>query len=152
MTTDTFTFDRAFAATADRMWHLLTAPEAREIWGAPSDETVLETLSSDFRVGGTERHRCGPRDNPEFEVTTRWYNIDAPKTVTFTETINAGGATLGTSLVTYALQSSDTGTDVSITVAVVSFVDPEMVADFRQGWEGGLAQLDKLVASDAVAA
>lgn len=150
--TDTFTFEREFAASPDRMWHLMTAPEAREIWGAPSDDTVLQTLSSDFTIGGTEQHRCGPRENPEFEVTTRWYNIDMPKTVTFTETIFAGGATLGTSLVTYVLRPSNTGTQVSVVVAVSSFVGPDMVAEFRNGWDGGLNQLDKLVARDHVAA
>ena len=82
MTTDTFTFDRSFPLPPERMFTLMTAPEYREVWGAPDDGQVLETLSSDFTVGGTERHRCGPADAPDFEVTTRWYNIDAPERVT----------------------------------------------------------------------
>ncbi|MEL6700887.1 MAG: SRPBCC domain-containing protein [Pseudomonadota bacterium] len=145
--TDTFTFTRSFDLPPAKLWHLLTAPEAREIWGAPNDETVLETLSADFTPGGTEHHRCGPKEAPEFEVTTRWYHIDAPQRVTFTEQIHAGGATLGASLVTYALTPIAKGTDLSVTVAVASFVGPDMVDDFRDGWTGGLAQLDKLIAS-----
>ncbi len=149
MTTDTFTFDRSFPLSADRMFTLMTASEYREIWGAPDDNQTLEMLSSDFTIGGVERHRCGPKDNPEFEVTTRWYNIDAPATVTYTEQIEAGGMTLGMGLVTYTLADTDTGCDAAITVAVVSFVGPEMIAEFRAGWDGGLAKLDTLAAKEA---
>lgn len=149
MTTDTFTYDRAFPLPPDRMFALMTASEYREIWGAPEDGQVLETLSSDFQVGGAERHRCGPADAPDFEVTTRWYNIDTPNAVTFTETIEAGGMTLGASLVTYLLTPSETGCQANITVAVSSFVGPEMIGEFKAGWDGGIAKLDALAAKHA---
>lgn len=148
MSTDTFTFTRSFPLTPDRMWVLLTAPEYREIWGAPDDTQVLVTLSSDFRVGGVEQHRCGPAEAPDFEVTTRWYNIDAPAAATFTETIVAGGMTLGASLVSYAVSPAAKGCEVVITVAVASFVGPEMIAEFKSGWTGGIANLDRLVAQE----
>ena len=146
-TTDTFILDRSFPLPPARMWTLMTASEYREIWGAPDDNQVLETITSDFTVGGVERHRCGPKENPEFEVATRYYNIDAPNTVTFTEQIEAGGMALGAALVTYELTSSTTGCDAAITVAVVSFVGHEMIAEFKAGWLGGLAKLDKLAAT-----
>ncbi|SLN51611.1 SRPBCC domain-containing protein [Pseudooctadecabacter jejudonensis] len=149
MSTDTFTFDRQFPLPPDRMFTVMTAPEYREIWGAPDDGQVLQTISSDFTVGGTEHHRCGPKEAPEFEVMTRWYNIDAPHTVTYTETIHAGGMALGAGLVTYVLTPAGTGTDATITVAVVSFVGPEMIDEFRAGWTGGLAKLDALAAKQA---
>ena len=149
MSTDTFTFDRSFPLSAERMFTLMTATEYREIWGAPDDNQTLEMLSSDFTVGGTERHRCGPKENPFFEVTTRWYNIDPPTTVTYTEQIEAEGMTVGMGLVTYTLTDTDAGCDAGITVAVVSFVGPEMIGEFRAGWEGGLAKLDALAAKEA---
>lgn len=147
MSTDTFNFDRAFPLPPEKMWMLITAPEYREIWGAPEEGQVLKTLSADFRIDQAERHRCGPAEAPDFEVTTRWYNIDAPNTVSFTETIEAGGMRLGSSLVTYTLTASDRGCDAQITVAVVSFVGPEMIGEFKAGWEGGLVKLDALAAN-----
>lgn len=146
--TDTFQFHRSFPLPPARMWTLLTAPEYREIWGAPGAET-LEMLSSDQIIGGTERHRCGPADDPEFEVETRWYNLDAPTTGTYTEVIEAGGMRLGAALVTYLLAETDTGCDLSVTVAAVSFVGPEMIAEFNAGWTGSLANLDALVKAEA---
>lgn len=149
MSTETFTFDRTFPLPPDRMFTLMTASEYRELWGAPDDGQVLEMLSSDFSIGGTEHHRCGPADAPDFEVTTRWYNIDAPHTVTYTETIQAGGMTLGAALVTYTLTPEGQGCHATITVAAASFVGPEMIGEFKAGWEGGLSKLEALAAKDA---
>lgn len=145
MTTGTFTFDRHFPLPPDRMWTLLTAPEYREIWSAPEEGKTLTTLSTDFTVDGVDHGRCGPEEAPDFEVKTRWYHIDAPNMVTCTETIYAGDMALGTSLVTYHLTENGTGTDAAITVAVVSFVGPEMMTEFRSGWENGLIKLDALI-------
>ena len=100
-------------------------------------------------VGGIERHRCGPADNPEFEVETRWYHLDSPGDAVFTETIEAGGARLGASLVSYRITPDGTGSQVEITVAVSSFVGPEMNAEFRAGWSGGMDKLDQLATAQA---
>ena len=122
----------------------MTDPGMREQWGAPGDE-VLEIVIADLREGGTDRHRCGPADNPEFEVETRWYRLAGPTDATFTEVIEAGGMALGTSLVTYRIAEEATGSKVWVHVAVASFVGPEMITEFRDGWTGGMANLDKLV-------
>ncbi|MGV6838808.1 MAG: SRPBCC domain-containing protein [Planktomarina sp.] len=143
--TDTFTFERKFPLSPDRMWTLLTSPEYRETWGAPEEGAVLETLSSDFRIGGEDHQRCGPADAPDFEAITRWYNINEPNNVVYTEQIQAGGMTLGASLATIVLSKSNAGSHVSITVAVSSFVGPEMMAEFQGGWEGAMKKLDALV-------
>ena len=147
--TDTFTFDRTFPLPPAKMWHLMTSAEGREAWGAPDDGQVLEALSSDFRIGGTERHRCGPAKAPEFEVTTRWYHIAEPSDAVYTEQIEAGGMTLGASLVTYRIAEAVTGSQVSITVAVSSYVGAEMIGEFRGGWEGGVAKLEQLALEPA---
>lgn len=143
--TDTFTFDRAMPLAPTKLWGLLTDPKMREIWSAPGD-AVLDVVTADTRLGGVDRHRCGPEDAPEFEVETRWYNLDAPQAATFTEVIEAGGMRLGASLVTYALSESATGSDLTVTVAVTSFVGPEMIEEFRGGWTGAM---EKLVALSA---
>lgn len=147
--TDTFTFDRHFALPPARMWHLMTDAGMREQWSVPDDSMTLDTVSEDLSVGGVDHHRCGPADAPEFEVMTRWYNIDGPQTATFSETIIAGGARLGASLVTYLLVPKGTGTQVTVTVAVSSFVGPEMIEEFKSGWTGGMEGLAKLAEAQA---
>jgi uncharacterized protein YndB with AHSA1/START domain len=141
--TDTFTYTRDMPLSPDRMWHLITDAGMRERWGAPGD-AVLETITADTRVGGVERHRCGPADNPEFEVETRWFHFDAPGHAVFTEQIEAGGMALGASLVTFRIEADGSGSKVAVTVAVSSFVGPEMIAEFQAGWDGGMANLEAL--------
>jgi len=91
------------------MWPLLTNAEMRAVWGAPNGDATLDTLSHDFRIGGIDHHRCGPADVPEFEQITRWYHIQDPSDLVYTEVIQAGGMDLGASLVTMQLTPNGTG-------------------------------------------
>jgi uncharacterized protein YndB with AHSA1/START domain len=142
--TDTFVYHRDYGISPEQMWHILTDPGMRESWGAPGEGAKLDTVTSDLRVGGTEHHRCGPADQPEFEVATRWYHLAAPETAVFTEQIEAGGVTLGAGFVTYKISSTDGRTQLWVTVAVSSFVGPEMIAEFREGWDNGIDKLSHL--------
>jgi len=146
MTTDTFTYTRDVALSPARMWPLLTRPEMRAQWGAPDEGMTLETIASDLRVGGTDHQRCGPADAPEFESLTRWYHLGEPDTAVYTEVIEAGGMALGASLVTLQLEPRDSGSTLTVTVAVSSFVGPDMIAEFKGGWDGSMAGLDRLIA------
>ncbi len=146
MTTDTFTYERQIALTPARMWPLITNPDMREIWGAPDNASSLTTLSSDLRVGGTDHQRCGPADAPEFEQFTRWYHLNAPDIAVYTEVIQAGGMSLGASLVTITLTAENNGSLMKVTVAVSSFVGDEMIGEFKSGWDGSMANLDQLIA------
>lgn len=146
MTTDTFTYTRDVALPPARMWPLLTTPEMRATWGAPDDGMTMHTVSSDVRVGGVDHQRCGPQDAPDFEQHTRWYHLEEPTNAVYTEVIEAGGMSLGASLVTMHLTPNGSGATLSVTVAVSSFVGPEMIAEFKGGWDGSMANLDRLIA------
>lgn len=144
LATGDFRIERPFALPPDRLWHLLTDPDMRTHWGGPSDDDVLIMDAHDIREGGRDLHRCGPKNDPAYTVETIWYRLDAPRLACFTETVDAGGARIATSLVTYALTATDRGTDLAITVQVSSFVGPEAMADFESGWTSGLNRLDAL--------
>ncbi|WP_342070013.1 SRPBCC domain-containing protein [Yoonia algicola] len=143
MTLDTKSFDmhRTLPLPPDRLWALLTDAKHREKWGAPDPETVLIVDVADVRVGGLDRHRCGPADAPEFVVDTRWYDLTQPIRAVFTETLIFGGTTACTSLVTYSLDAAGKGTELGVTVAVSSFTGPETLEELQQGWNGGIDNL-----------
>lgn len=143
MTLDTHSFDlhRSLPLPPKRLWEVLTDPKHREAWGAPDDKTVLVMDKADVRVGGQDMHRCGPKDAPDFEIATRWYDLTAPERAVFTETLLVGGASIFTSLITYGLVAEAEGTALSITVAVSSFAGPEALEEVATGWDGGLANL-----------
>lgn len=149
MTTDTetFTYTRDLALPPTRLWPLLTDPDMRANWGAPDENMEMTVLSSDLRVGGVEHQRCGPADAPEFEQYTRWYHLSEPDAAVYTEVIQAGGMALGASLVTVVVTTNDTGSTIHITVAVSSFVGPEMIAEFQGGWDSAFENLVDLAAA-----
>jgi len=143
----TFRLTRSIKASQDRLWHLLTDPTSRELWGAPTDEAVLVLETADLREGGQDRHRCGPADNPEFTVDTHWYHLDAPTRACFTETVTAGGQRFGVSLVTYVLEADGPATILIVDVAVASMTGDDMQEDFQFGWNSGLDRLEHLIST-----
>lgn len=142
--TDTFTFSRAFEISPAQLWHIMTDASSRATWGAPDPTSSLTTLQSDFTIGGQEHHCSGPKDAPEFEVKSRWYQISEPTEAVYTEVIEAEGMRLGASLVTFKITETNVGSTLSLTVAVSSFVGPEMIAEFRSGWDSGVQQIETL--------
>ena len=148
MTLDTKSYDffRSLPLPPKRLFPLLTEAKYRDRWNAPDADTPVETITEDLRIGGEDKQRCGPADEPAFEVLTRWYHLAAPDRVVLTETLYFGGQAACTSLVTYDLIAEGTGTALGVTVAVSSFTGPEALPEVQQGWEGGLDNLAGLCA------
>jgi uncharacterized protein YndB with AHSA1/START domain len=144
MSTDTaeYHFARDFTLPPAQLWHLLTDAQMRESWSGPGEGMIMTAVTTDLRRHGIERQRCGPADAPEFEVETRWHRVDAPNDAVFTESIEAGGQDIATSLVTYRLLDTAPGSTLHVTVAVSSFVGPEASAEFQAGWDTALSSLE----------
>ena len=149
MTQDTgsFTLNRILPLPAAKLWEVLTDAKHREVWGTPDPGVVLIVDSSDLRVGGQDRHRCGPADSPEFLVDTRWYHLTAPELAVFTETVIFGGAPAFTSLVTYALAPGTEGTSLTLTVATSSLTGPDALREVAGGWNNALSTLENYAGS-----
>lgn len=148
MSLDTKSFDlfRSLPLRPERLYTVLTDAKYRDSWSAPDADTPVETVSSDLRVGGEDHQRCGPPEDPAFEVITRWYHLSAPERAVCTETLFFGGEAACTSFVTYNLMPEGTGTALGITVAVSSFTGPETLPEVMQGWEGAMDNLTRICA------
>jgi hypothetical protein len=48
--------------------------------------------------------------------------------------------------VTLNLTPNGSGATLNVSVAVSSFVGPEMIAEFKGGWDASMANLDRLIA------
>lgn len=149
MSLDTGSFDlkRSLPLDAATLWDVMTDPKHRENRGAPTEATVLTMERTDLRVGGSERHRCGPEEAPDFGVDTRWYHLDAPGRAAFTETVVIGEDAIFTSLISYVLSPNECTTELCVTVALSSFCGPDALQDVKAGWGGGLANLDRYIAT-----
>ncbi|SIO05700.1 SRPBCC domain-containing protein [Vannielia litorea] len=144
LTFDTLTLTRSIAAPPARLFPLMTEPAYRAEWGAPTENTRLDIVEADIRPGGRELSRCGPKDNPEFEVTTDFHHLDAPALLVFTETIRIDGAPLSCGLCSIEITPEGTGSHLTVTAQLSSLIGDEMAAGYTQGWTAALANLARL--------
>ncbi|MGR3795811.1 SRPBCC domain-containing protein [Vannielia sp. SX4] len=144
LTHDTLTLTQSIAAPPARLFPLLTSPEYRAQWAAPTENTRLDILHADIRPGGQELSRCGPADNPEFEVTTDFHHIEAPTLLIFTETIRIEGAPLSAGLCSIEITPEGAGSRLTITAQLASLIGDEMAEGYTQGWTAALANLARL--------
>ena len=139
--TGAFSLSKSFDVPPARLWHFLTDASEREAWAAPSEDHVLFVDAADVREGGADRHRCGPKDNPEFLVDTRWYRLDVPNLACFTETLIFGGEKASVSLVTYTLLATGSGCDLNIEVQISTLMPDIPISEHQDGWSSALERL-----------
>lgn len=140
-----FTLTRQIAASPSVLWYILTDADERELWGAPSDEHVLDVDFANVVEGGSDRHRCGPKENPEFIVDTHWYVLNGPISAVVTERLHGGSGDWSLSLVGYELTEEDSGTALKIDVSVLSLEGPEMIEEHKSGWTSALARMEAMI-------
>ena len=141
----TITVERTLDAPVSRVYAAFADPKERETWGAPSDTAVFVYDEADFRVGGRDLARCGPKDDPRFRVEARYVDIVRERRVVSTETVRDLDKLLAANITTFEMRPEGERTYVKITVQVTSFVGPDMIKHTKSGHEGSLASMARYV-------
>lgn len=137
--TGTLCLNRAIKAAPDTVYDALIDPAARSVWGPPGEGHVVQIKGQpDPAPGVRETSRCGPSDNPYVTVLTDWVLMERPARLVLAETLMAEGAPLGVSLACYDVIDSEGGTDLTVTIQIMSFVGEEMLSEFEGGWTHAL--------------
>ena len=132
--TGTLRLSRAIKAAPDTVYTALIDPAARSAWGPPGDGHVVLIEGQPTPAPGIrEISRCGPSDNPYVTVLTDWVLMEPTSRLVYAETLMAEGAPLGSSLACCDLTASDAGTDLAVTVQIMSFIGDEMLSEFESG-------------------
>lgn len=140
-----FMLERIYDAAPSRVFAAWADPAARLRWGPPAADTVIDYLETDFRPGGRDLSRCGPRGNPTFEVEARYADIVPDARILFSEAVRQGGDLLSLALVTVDLwpgtgAGGHMATRLILTNQIAAF-DPAMVDGNRAGWSAALTNL-----------
>lgn len=138
---DTIVLERLYAASPARVFEAFADPEARMRWGAPSKDTGLVYDETDFRVGGTDISRCGPRKNLIYRVETRYWDIVADTRIVTSEVVSQGANRLSFSLITIALEAAEGGTKLTLTDQIAAFGGKSMIDGSRAGFNAALDNL-----------
>lgn len=149
---DTIAISQTIEAPPEQVFAAWKDPQARALWGPPSDDEAIAFVETDFRVGGRDVHRCGPRHDLRFEVETHYHDISAPHRLLFTERVSTEGALLSVSLVTVTIDGNAEVSELDVTIQIASMVGTDMIDGTRGGWERALAQLGQYAAKQRLGA
>jgi uncharacterized protein YndB with AHSA1/START domain len=128
----TITLERTYRTPMERVFSEFADPVARARWSPPSNDVLIYD-QTDFRAGGRDVFRCGPKNEPRFRGETFYHLIVPNRLVVSTEILDAGGQHLAVSLSTLDFEPTGESTNVKLTVQIVSFVGAGMI----QGYESG---------------
>ena len=138
------TLTRTIGCTPDRLFPLLTQPEARAVWGTPSETAVFDILESDPRPGVYELAGCFRTLHLECLSRTYFLVIDGPNCLICSETIFIEEAPICVSLITLEISFSERHSELKVTVQVASLCGPDMVSGYETGWGTALDKLAKM--------
>jgi uncharacterized protein YndB with AHSA1/START domain len=128
----TIVLERRFDATPSRVFAEFADPVVRAQWSAPSgDELVYEEAA--FQVGGRDVFRCGPKGDLKFRGETTYHVIEPGKCVISSESLDAGGQHLALSLSTLEVREAADGTNLKLTIQIVSSVGEGAIKGFESG-------------------
>ncbi len=138
---ETIEISRTIEASVEQLFQAWANPEARTIWGPPSNDEAIEFVEYDFRVGGKDVHLCGQKGDLRFRVETFYHDIQNPRRLLFSERVSTGESTLSASLITVDFAKAHEGTTLNLTIQVASLVGEEMIDGTRGGWNAALNNL-----------
>jgi uncharacterized protein YndB with AHSA1/START domain len=135
----TFTLERNFPATPERVFAAFSDPKKKIRWYAGSRELEVLQFDMDFRVGGhdTTRYQT-PLDSPMQGAVlvnnTFYMEIKPNSRIVISYTMGFGDQPFSASLATFELMPTETGTDLLFTEQS-AFIDGGDGAEMRkQGW------------------
>jgi uncharacterized protein YndB with AHSA1/START domain len=137
----TFTLERTFRATPQRVFRALADPETKVRWFAPPAEWAKSDHTLDFRVGGTEQLSVQSPDGVRHTFDARYYDIVPDQRVVFVYQMHLDEALLSVSITTMELEAVEGGTHLTFTEQAVFVDGADNVGDRETGSQ---ALLDNL--------
>ncbi|MEM9010274.1 MAG: SRPBCC domain-containing protein [Pseudomonadota bacterium] len=142
---ETVVLQHDFEAPPARVFQAYTDPKQREIWSAPTPDTLVVIDETEVRTGGQETARCGSPDNLAWTMKSAYHLVLEDRLITFTEELWEGDAILTLALITFDLSARpEGGTRLILTDQVTSFVGKGGAGGHRDGYTKAL---DNLAAS-----
>jgi uncharacterized protein YndB with AHSA1/START domain len=138
----TFTLEHSYPAPVERVFSEFADPVVRARWSALSEDVLIYD-EADFRVGGKDIFRCGPKGDPKFRGETRYFLILPNERVVSSETLDMDGRRLAISLTTLDFESKEDATILTITVQMISLVGADMIRGYESGNKSALENLAK---------
>ncbi len=136
----TIVLERTYQAALERVFSEFADPVARARWSPPSNDVLIYD-QTDFREGGRDLFRCGPKNDTKFRGETLYHLIVPNKCVVSSETVDVESQRLAVSLNTLDFEATGESTMLRLTVQLVSLVGAGMIASYESGNKNALENL-----------
>ena len=136
----TIRLERRYKAAPARVFAAWADPKARAQWDVPGRWVIAEQRF-DFREGGRELKRFGPRDDPRFVADTLYLDIVSDRRIVFSYSMTSRGEPISISLTTVEIMPDGQGTKLLLTEQVAFLDGVDGTASRQEGWG---ALLDRL--------
>ncbi len=111
----TFVTERTYDASPARVFAAWADPAAKARWFAGPDEWGTPEFELDFRVGGREINRGGPKGGPVYTFDARYQDIVPDQRIVWTYDMHLDDTLISVSLATVEFKVAGTGTRLILT-------------------------------------
>jgi uncharacterized protein YndB with AHSA1/START domain len=139
---DVITLERTYSATPARVFAAWADAKARERWGRPNDEEIIVYDHAEFRVGGEDVSRCGPKGDLRWMARVRYLEIIRDARIVMAEHVSEAGTARASALITVEFEPLGKSTKLRLNIQIAAF-DPGMIAGYNHGWPAALDNLAK---------
>ena len=115
VTHSTFTLERTYDASPARVFAAFADAEQKAAWFAGPPEWPLAAFEVDFRVGGREINRGGPKDGPMHSFDALYYDIVPDDRIVYSYEMHLDDKRISVSLATIELEATGDGTRLTLT-------------------------------------
>jgi len=121
----TFTIERKFAATSDRVFRAFADPEMKARWFTGPNTWTMLAREQDFRVGGREKLHGRFETGKEPLYTAQYHQISDGERIVYTYDMYIDGEHLSVSLATIELAAEGRATHMRYTEQAAYFNAPD---------------------------
>jgi uncharacterized protein YndB with AHSA1/START domain len=141
VTHDTFTLERRFPVSPERVFAAFADPRVKAEWSISPERWGAAEHSLDFRVGGRETTKGGPKGGPNYSSIATYHDIVREERIVYSYEMLADGVRHSVSLGTVELEPSEAGTVLTYTEQG-AYLDGHDDSGARE--QGARALFDKL--------
>jgi uncharacterized protein YndB with AHSA1/START domain len=139
---DTIVLERTYNASPARVFGAWESVEARLRWSVPYPEAGAAYDQAEFKVGGLDIMRCGPKGDMRFLAHVRYLEIVRDRRIVMAESIAENGKTRAASLITIEFETAGPkATKQTVTMQVSALDGPGMLEGYSEGWTAALDNL-----------
>ena len=115
VTHNTFVIERTYDAPVARVFAAFADWEAKKLWFAGPPDWEQGEATMDFRVGGREVNKGGPKGGPVHSMEARYYDIVPDQRIVYAYEMYMGDMRISVSVATFELKADGSRTRLKLT-------------------------------------